>query len=148
MAEREAIEVAKRSWLRAPSTLKRLLKEAIRLGRRADRAGGACAADRQAPDCLSKRRRIQERYESLVAAQYADPDAQRLLKRLIHYRSALFTFLDNPDVPCDNNHAEREQERGNRNRATLAVARKLVARLLAVDKRHSRFMTTRSVHAK
>ena len=29
---------------------------------------------------------------------------------------------------------ERELERGNRNRATLAVARKLVAYLLAVDK--------------
>jgi hypothetical protein len=29
---------------------------------------------------------------------------------------------------------EREKERGNRNRATLAVARKLVAYLMAVDK--------------
>ena len=35
---------------------------------------------------------------------------------------------------------ERELERGNRNRATVAVARKLVARLPAVDKRYSRFM--------
>jgi hypothetical protein len=29
---------------------------------------------------------------------------------------------------------QRERQRGNRNRATLAVARKLVAYLLAVDK--------------
>jgi len=86
-------------WIGFRSTLKRLLKDALRLGRR---------ADRQAPDYLSKRRCIQERYEYLVAASYDDPDARRLLKRLIHYRAALFTFLDNPDVPADNNHAERE----------------------------------------
>ena len=35
----------------------------------------------------------------------------------------------------------RECERGNRNRATLAVARKLVAYLLAVDKRQTTFIT-------
>jgi transposase len=33
----------------------------------------------------------------------------------------------------------KEAERGNRNRATLAVARKLVAYMLAVDKRRSNF---------
>ena len=37
----------------------------------------------------------------------------------------------NPQLAA--NHA-RELERGNRNRATMAVARKLVAYLLAVDK--------------
>ena len=34
---------------------------------------------------------------------------------------------------------QRELQRGNRNRATLAVARKLVAYLLAVDKSGKRF---------
>ena len=34
---------------------------------------------------------------------------------------------------------ERELQRGDRNRATLAVARKLVAYLLAVDKSGKRF---------
>lgn len=86
-------------WIGFRSTLKRLLKDALRLGRR---------ADREAPDYLSKRQRIQERYESLVAASYDDSDARRLQKRLVQYRAALFTFLDNPDVPPDNNHAERE----------------------------------------
>lgn len=41
---------------------------------------------------------------------------------------------------------ERELERGNRNRATVAVARKLVARLPAVDKRYSRFMAAHAAH--
>ena len=38
---------------------------------------------------------------------------------------------------------DREEQRGDHNRATLAVARKLVARLLAVDRRHSQFQRTR-----
>ena len=34
---------------------------------------------------------------------------------------------------------ERELKKGNRNRATLAVARKLVAYMLAVDKKQAAF---------
>jgi transposase len=37
---------------------------------------------------------------------------------------------------------EREKQRGNRNRATLAVARKLAAYLLAVDRGERRFQAT------
>jgi len=40
---------------------------------------------------------------------------------------------------------ERELKRGNKNRATLAVARRLVARLLAVDKRYSRAVQDHAV---
>ncbi|MFP4027757.1 MAG: transposase [Candidatus Brocadiia bacterium] len=32
----------------------------------------------------------------------------RLTKRLKHYRDALFTFVNHPQVPTDNNYAERE----------------------------------------
>ena len=35
---------------------------------------------------------------------------------------------------------EKEKQRGNRNRATLAVARKMVAYLLAVDRRKQEFV--------
>jgi hypothetical protein len=35
---------------------------------------------------------------------------------------------------------EREKQKGNRNRATLAVARKMVAYLLAVDRREQEFI--------
>lgn len=41
----------------------------------------------------------------------------------------------------------RERERGHRNRATLAVARKLVAYMLAVDKRGTEFEETRTIRA-
>jgi transposase len=35
---------------------------------------------------------------------------------------------------------EREQQRGNKNRATLAVARKMVAYMLAVERRKQDFV--------
>ena len=37
---------------------------------------------------------------------------------------------------------EKEMQRGNRNRATLAVARKIVAYLLAVERREKDFVPT------
>ena len=37
---------------------------------------------------------------------------------------------------------EREKQRGNGNRATLAVARKLVCHMLAVDRRNTDFVPT------
>jgi transposase len=33
--------------------------------------------------------------------------SRRLVKRLRRHRSELFTFLDHPEVPYDNNHAKR-----------------------------------------
>ena len=36
---------------------------------------------------------------------------------------------------------EQEKQKGNANRATLAVARKLVAYLVAVDRRQKEFLT-------
>jgi len=41
----------------------------------------------------------------------------------------------------------KELKKGNRNRATLAVARKLVAYLLAVDRRQSAFVLRTEKHA-
>lgn len=36
---------------------------------------------------------------------------------------------------------DKEKQKGNANRATLAVARKLVAYLVAVDRRQKKFLT-------
>ena len=52
-------------------------------------------------------RRIDRRLMELAENPYADADADRLAKRLGRYRDSLFTFLDHPEVPYDNNHAER-----------------------------------------
>jgi transposase len=43
----------------------------------------------------------------LARATYGDADADRLAKRLMRYCDSLFTFLDYPEVPYENNHAER-----------------------------------------
>ena len=43
----------------------------------------------------------------LIATPWEDTQPKRLIKRLRRHRNDLFTFLDQPDVPFDNNAAER-----------------------------------------
>ena len=88
------------SWAPFRKKLKRLLGDAIRLG-----------AQRETlpPDAFASRRALLDaRRDKLLAAPWANAHAKRLVKRLRRYRDALFTFLDHPDVPSDNNRAERE----------------------------------------
>ena len=87
-------------WIEFHTNLKRILKDAIRLSRRSDRA---------APDYERKVNRIHLRLDEMIShTAWRDADCLRLLKRLDKHRYALFTFLDQPDVPFDNNRAERE----------------------------------------
>src|SRR5262249_22003035 len=44
----------------------------------------------------------------LAGTAWANPHAQRLAKRLARYGDELLTFVEFPDVPADNNQAERE----------------------------------------
>jgi len=98
--EKVAEKNASEEWKRFGATLKRMMKDAIRLSRR---------ADRQAPDYASKVNRVHRRLDELISENnWSDADCARLTKRLEKYRYSLFTFLDNPDVPFDNNRAERE----------------------------------------
>jgi hypothetical protein len=43
-----------------------------------------------------------------VSNIFADADATRLARRLARHRDHMLTFLHKPDVPADNNHAERQ----------------------------------------
>jgi transposase len=86
-------------WPEFSKKLRRLVGDAIRLGQ-------------QKPDLPvgtfdSRRQRIGERLDELVAATWQDAQAKRLVKRLRRHRAHLFTFLDKPGVPFDNNLAER-----------------------------------------
>ena len=88
------------SWAAFRKKLKRLLGDAIRLG-----------AQRQTlsrESFASRRALLDTRRDEFLEAPWDNSHAKRLLKRLRRYRDALFTFLDHPDVPSDNNHAERE----------------------------------------
>ena len=86
------------AWKAFAKKLRRLVHDGIRLRKRADfdpaRYGQLI-------------RRIDRRLMDLARATYGDADADRLAKRLMRYCDSLFTFLDHPDVPYDNNHAER-----------------------------------------
>ena len=86
-------------WPAFAKKLRRLLGDAIRLWRRQDELPTATYA--------SRRGRLAVRLEELIDTPWEDAHAKRLVKRFRRHRNDLFTFLDQPDVPFDNNAAER-----------------------------------------
>ena len=88
------------TWVAFRKKLKRLLRDAVRLG--------AERAELPAERFASRRTLLDRRRDELLAAPWDNANARRLIKRLRRYCDALFTFLDHAEVPCDNNRAERE----------------------------------------
>jgi transposase len=86
-------------WAAFAKKLRRLLGDAIRLWRSQGELSG------EAYD--SRRQRLETRLAEMIATDWQDTHAGRLVKRLCRHQQDLFTFLDQPDVPFDNNHAER-----------------------------------------
>ena len=54
------------------------------------------------------RRRLERALDAVMALAPTQRDGQRLRRRYGKLRSHLFTFLDHPEVPADNNGSERE----------------------------------------
>jgi transposase len=116
-------------WQAFYAKLRRLIGDGLRLRRRPD----------YDPKKYDRRiqlinRRLNELADDAGLNQvYDDPDAIRLGKRISMYRDHLFTFLDKPEIPHDNNHAERmlrpavimrknsQQNRSDRGAQTQAV---------------------------
>ncbi len=85
-------------WAKFAKKLRRLVRDGIRLSRWEERGSGEYA---------SRRQRLHTRLDELMATPWNAPQAKRLLKRFRRHRQHLFTFLDDPAVPFDNNAAER-----------------------------------------
>jgi transposase len=85
-------------WPEFAKNLRRLVRDGIRLSR---------WEDRTLPTYASRRNRLHTRLDELMATPWEDKQAKRLLKRFRRHRQDLFTFLDDPAVPFDNNAAER-----------------------------------------
>ena len=86
-------------WPAFVKKLRRLIGDAIRLWRRQ----GELSAEAYA----SRRQRLEVRLAEMIATDWQDTHAGRLVKRLRRHQNDLFTFLDQDGVPFDNNHAER-----------------------------------------
>src|SRR5512143_919249 len=87
-------------WPAFSKQLKRLIRASIRLSKRRKEV----SAER----FTSRRHRLERRLHALLTQPWEQHHARRLVKRLRRHRSELFTFLDHPEVPSDNNHAERQ----------------------------------------
>jgi transposase len=79
--------------------IKRLLADADRLAERRGRMSRLLFARRV--------RRIKARLFHFATDVYSHKGWQRLSKRLLKHKDQIFTFLDVPGVPSDNNRAER-----------------------------------------
>jgi len=86
-------------WPAFAKKLRRLVGDAVRLWRRQDELPTATY--------VSRRERLAVRLEALIDTPWEDAHARRLVKRLRRHQSDVFTFLDQPDVPFENNAAER-----------------------------------------
>ncbi len=100
---RELLRIDQRNqsseWKAFAKKLRRLIADALRLRARED----FC------PDRYRSRIvRIDFRLQALARTESHDPDVQRIARRLLRYEDALFTFLDYPEIPWENNLAERQ----------------------------------------
>jgi transposase len=86
------------NWPAFAKKLRRLLGDAIRLKKR---------EDVPVEEYASRRTRLTARLDEMIATGWEDRDAKRLVKRLRRHRDELLTFLDEAEVPFDNNLAER-----------------------------------------
>jgi transposase len=87
------------NWPAFVKKLRRLLGDAIRLWRR--------KAEIRPEEYASRRARLTARLQELIETDWNNAHAKRLIKRLRRHQDDLFTFLDQENVPFDNNHAER-----------------------------------------
>ena len=120
LREIEKVSETNRSqeWAAFSKTLKRIVKDAIRLSRREDRESIGAPQDNEDPEPQAggppspyarRVNAIHLRLDELISrSDWREPDCARLVKRLDKHRYPLFTFLDKPEVPFDNNRAERE----------------------------------------
>jgi transposase len=89
-----------KEWKRFARRLKRLVQDALKL-----------VIDREKLSENVYQRRVAAlhvRLATIFGRSYRDADCERLAKRLDKHSEELLTFLLHPDVPADNNHAERQ----------------------------------------
>ena len=86
-------------WPAFAKKLRRLIGDAVRLWRLQDELSTEVYA--------SRRQRLAIRLQQLIDTEWSEKQARRLIKRLRRHQNDLFTFLDQPGVPFENNHAER-----------------------------------------
>jgi hypothetical protein len=90
------------NWKAFRKKLSQLMKDAIGLSENKE-------ISTQQRDRLIARLHI--RLDEMIAGQYEDKDAKRLIKRLNRHRNELFTFLEYTGVSPYNNHAEQQMRK-------------------------------------
>lgn len=78
-----------------------LFQDALQLGKDRDRTSG--------PAFARARQQLRDRFDDLLLnCRSRQPDCLRIWQRLFQHCDELFTFLDDPRVPADNNGTARD----------------------------------------
>jgi hypothetical protein len=86
-------------WPAFAKKLKRLIRDALRLSKK--------RRELSAERFTRLRQRLEGRLGEMLVQPWEQKHARRLVKRLRRHQGELLTFLGHPEVPSDNNHAER-----------------------------------------
>lgn len=89
-----------KEWKFFARRLKRLVHEALKLVIARDKVSVSTYEK-----CVAN---LHVRLADIYGRSYRDKDCERLAKRLAKHSEELLVFLLHPDVPADNNHAERQ----------------------------------------
>ncbi len=90
-----------KEWDKFCEKLKTLLKDAIQLKKQWD--------DLDEQEYARQKTKLYERLEKLYDKEkYNNKECRRIAKRLFKYRDEIFTFLEQKEVPYENNYAERQ----------------------------------------
>jgi transposase len=87
-------------WPAFSKQLRRLIRDSLRLSKRRKES----PTDR----FVARRERLGQRLHDLLAQPWKQKHARRLVKRPRRHEAEVFTFLDHPEVPSANSHAERQ----------------------------------------
>ncbi len=88
-----------KDWPEFSKKLKRLIRDGIRLRK---------ALDTYDNETYERRYQLlEERLEAIAYEDWENPEALRLANRLKRHQNEIFTFVLDPEVPFDNNFAER-----------------------------------------
>jgi hypothetical protein len=86
-------------WPAFSKTLKRLIRDAIRLRKSKEQ--------RDAATYQRRCERMEQRLRLILEQDWSNKEAQRLLKRLTRHQDEVLTFLHHTEVPFENNFGER-----------------------------------------
>lgn len=97
---RSDIRTSSSEWKSFRKTVSQFLKDAIDLHKN--------VKELDETKFSQEKQKLYTRLKDIYNQTYTDREARRLAQRFEKHKNEILTFLEHPELPCDNNHAERQ----------------------------------------